>query len=210
MEKTKIKICGLKRPCDIEFANALLPDYIGFVFAKKKRLVTREQAQELKQLLDPRIKAVGVFIDKPKEDVLSLLEDDILDVAQLHGSESEEYIIWLKERTGKPVVKVTIVSDTTDFKKVFSTNADMVLLDSGAGDGKVFDWQRIRDLSKQYDKPFFLAGGLDSSNVQNAIETTHPYAVDVSSGVETDDLKDFEKMKCFVSAVRNIGKEENK
>ena len=201
---TGIKLCGLSRPCDIEAANALLPEYIGFVFAEKsRRRVTFEQAAELKKLLDPGIKAVGVFVNERPETVAQLLNADIIDLAQLHGDEDGEYIKRLRALSPKPIIQAFRISGTEDLLYAAGSSADYVLLDSGAGTGTAFDWDIIRNI----DRPYFLAGGLDPKNVGKAVRTLHPYAVDVSSGIETGGLKDREKMAEFTAAVR---KEDNK
>ena len=200
---TGIKLCGLSRPCDIEAANALLPEYIGFVFAEKsRRRVTFEQAAELKKLLDPGIKAVGVFVNERPETVAQLLNADIIDLAQLHGDEDGEYIKRLRALSPKPIIRAFRISGAEDLLYAAGSSADYVLLDSGAGTGTAFDWNIIRNI----DRPYFLAGGLDPKNVGKAVRTLHPYAVDVSSGIETGGLKDRGKMAEFTAAVR---KEDN-
>ena len=196
---TKIKFCGLTRIEDIEEVNKLKPDYIGFVFwPRSKRVVTREQASELKAMLDPSIKAVGVFVDEDIEVVKSLLNDDIIDIAQLHGSEDGTYINDLKMSTGKPVIKAFKIRSEDDGRQAEESPADMVLLDSGMGTGKTFNWEIIKGVKR----PFFLAGGLAPDNAAEAIRELHPYALDVSSGIETEGIKDTKKMTDFYEAVR--------
>lgn len=196
---TRIKLCGLFRSCDIEVVNELKPEYIGFVFApKSKRYVTPEKAYEFKQMLDPDIKAVGVFVNEKPETVAGLLNDGIIDMAQLHGSEDEDYIKCLRGITGKPIIKAFKIKTEKDAYEAEQSTADFVLLDSGAGTGTVFDWELIRNIKR----PYFLAGGLDPQNVKKALSVVKPYAVDVSSGIETDGLKDKIKMADFVYAVR--------
>lgn len=196
---TKIKLCGLSRPCDIEVANRLKPEYIGFVFVpKRKRNVSPEQASELKQLLAPELKAVGVFVNETPENVASLLRNGVIDLAQLHGDESEDYIKQLRTLTDKPVIKAFRVETEQDIAEAEHSTADYILLDSGAGTGRVFDWGLLRN----FPRPYFLAGGLSVDNVEHAIKQLHPFAVDVSSGIETDGAKDKEKMAAFVAAVR--------
>ena len=203
---TKIKLCGLTRPEDIECANSLKPDFIGFVFYKKSsRYVDFEKAAELKKLLSPDIKAVGVFIDEDIRDVAYLLGEGIIDIAQLHGSEDEEYISKLRSLTGKPVIKAFRIKGSEDAALVNASGADYVLLDSGAGDGKLLD----RNLIKDIKRPYFLAGGLDHENVKEAIDEINPFAVDVSSGIETDKKKDPNKMIKFVKTVREEFKKGN-
>lgn len=196
---TRIKFCGLTRKCDIEAVNELGPEYIGFVFwPRSKRVVTREQASELKAMLDPSIKAVGVFVDEDIEVVKSLLNDDIIDIAQLHGSEDGTYINDLKMSTGKPVIKAFKIRSEDDGRQAEDSPADMVLLDSGMGTGKTFNWEIIKGVKR----PFFLAGGLAPDNAAEAIRELHPYALDVSSGIETEGIKDTKKMTDFYEAVR--------
>lgn len=196
---TQIKLCGLRRPEDIEAANRLRPEYIGFVFARKsKRYVEPETALSLKKSLSPDIKAVGVFVNEELSVVADLLNRGIIDVAQLHGSESEEYIAGLKKSAGKPVIRAFKVATPEDVATAVGSSADHILLDAGAGDGVTFDWSIVKNV----DRPFFLAGGLNPLNVADAVEAVHPFAVDVSSGIETDGFKDTDKMAAFVKAVR--------
>ncbi len=196
---TRIKLCGLSRPCDIEAANELKPDYIGFVFApKSKRYVTPEQAMTLKQMLLREIQAVGVFVNEDPLNVARLLRDQIIDVAQLHGGEDEAYIARLRQLTDMPIIQAFRVKTARDVERIEQSTADYVLLDSGAGTGTVFDWDLIQNVTR----PYFLAGGLDPYNVADAVKTRRPYGVDVSSGIETGGRKDKTKMAAFVAAVR--------
>ncbi|MBR6476742.1 MAG: phosphoribosylanthranilate isomerase [Lachnospiraceae bacterium] len=197
---TKIKLCGLRRAEDIEAANLLKPDYIGFVFYKKsKRYISFEQARILKSML--KVKAVGVFVDENPKVVADLLEKGIIDLAQLHGSEDEAYIKTLRKLTDKPLIKAFQIKTAEDLKKAEASSADMILLDAGTGDGVSFDW----DLLKSFNRPYFLAGGMTPENVRPAIEKLHPYGVDVSSGIETDGVKDIEKMRGFMTNARSAG-----
>lgn len=198
---TKIKLCGLSRICDIEWANELQPEYIGFVFwEKSRRKVPREEARKLKEKLSPGILAVGVFVDEDAKTVADLLGDNIIDIAQLHGNENEEYIKTLRSMTDKKIIKAFKVKDPEDVKKAVSSTADHILLDAGMGEGKAFD----HGLLKGIDRDYFLAGGLDHINISEAVKEYTPFAVDVSSGIETDGVKDRVKMESFVSAVRAI------
>ena len=200
---TKIKLCGLSRDCDIEAANALRPDYIGFVFAvKSRRYVPPETAAELKQLLIPEIRAVGVFVDEAPERVARLLNDGVIDLAQLHGSEDEGYIRRLRNLTDGLLIQAFRIRTEKDLRRAEMSTADEILLDAGAGTGTVFDWTLLQGAERRY----FLAGGLNPENVRDAIRSVGPYGVDVSSGIETDFRKDQEKMAAFVAAVR----EENR
>lgn len=196
---TKIKLCGLSHLCDIEAVNELKPDYIGFVFApKSKRYVTPEKAKELKQMLLPEIRAVGVFVNENPETVAALLNKGIIDIAQFHGDEDEDYIQRLRTLTSKLIIKAFRIGNEADISNAEQSTADCVLLDSGAGTGSVFDWGLVKSIRR----PYFLAGGLDVDNVANAVKTLHPFAVDVSSGIETNGVKDKTKMAAFVAAVR--------
>lgn len=196
---TRIKICGLTREEDIRIVNSLRPDYIGFVFADfSKRYVTPERAAELKAKLDPDIKAVGVFVDENVEKVAELLRKDIIDIAQLHGHEDEDYIRTLKGLTDKPIIKVFNIKRIEGFDVVEASSADYVMIDSGYGEGETYDRSGLRSIKRT----FFLAGGLSPENIEKAIEETSPYAVDVSSGVETDSVKDETKVREFISLVK--------
>ena len=202
---TRIKLCGLTRPCDMEWANALMPDYIGFVFAKKsKRHVSPETARALREKLSGSIRAVGVFVNEAPEAVATLLNEGIIDIAQLHGGEDEAYIRVLRRLTGRPLIQAFRVDSPADLDRARRSGADHVLLDHGAGGtGSAFDWTLLQG----FDRPYFLAGGLAPGNVAQAINALHPFAVDVSSGVETEGVKDVLKMTAFVNAVRNTQQE---
>lgn len=196
---TKIKLCGLSRDCDIEAVNELKPEYIGFVFApKSKRYVDKDRAAGLRRSLRPDITPVGVFVNENPEAIASLLKNSIIDIAQLHGSESEEYIENLRNLTDKPIIKAFRIDTRQDVEIANQSRADYVLLDSGQGTGTVFDWNLLKNIAR----PYFLAGGLTPDNVNQALTLLHPYAVDISSGIETDGFKDKEKMTAFVSTVR--------
>lgn len=194
----KIKICGLFRPEDIEYVNQVQPDYIGFVFYEKSsRYVTREQARALRKMLKEGICAVGVFLNAPLEEVVALLNDGIIDMAQLHGDETEEDILYVKAVTGKPVIKAVKVHERYEVEAWLDSAADYLLFDSGAGSGKTFDWGLLADI----DRDFFLAGGLREENILEAA-ALKPYGLDLSTGVETDGVKDFEKIKAAVRLIR--------
>lgn len=196
---TEIKLCGLTRPEDIAAANALEPDFVGFVFSpKSRRCVTAEQARALRNRLSPAIRAVGVFVDEEPERVAALLEDGIIDLAQLHGREDENYLERLRALTEKPIIQAFPIKTPKDLERAQASSSDNILLDSGAGTGLPFDWT----LLKNFRRPYFLAGGLGPDNVAQAIRTLHPWGVDVSSGIETGGVKDFHKMAAFAAAVR--------
>lgn len=198
---TQIKLCGLTRPCDIEIANALMPEYIGLVFYKNsRRYVSCSQAKTLKKMLHPNIAAVGVFVDEEIETIRTLLEDGVIDMVQLHGREDQAYMERLRKITDKPLIKAFRVDGKADIVKAEASTADYVLLDSGSGGtGTSFDW----NLLSQMKRPYFLAGGMNAETVREAVDSWHPYAVDVSSGIETNGYKDADKMRAFVETVRN-------
>ncbi len=213
---TKIKICGLTRMQDIEYANKVLPDYIGFVFAESRRHIDIEAAAGLKAILDSRIEAVGVFVNESIDVISDICNRKIIDLVQLHGDESEEYISTLHQRINNPIIKAIRVKDINSIteyqaKDINSANAvdqlrcNFLLLDAYSekefgGTGKTFDWEIVKNLSK----PFFLAGGIYAENARAAIEKAKPYCLDVSSGVETNGFKDKTKIKQLVSVVRGI------
>ena len=196
----KIKICGLKRLEDIEIVNRHKPDYIGFVFADSKRKVSHDLARQMKENLDSNIVSVGVFVDASADEILGLFDDGTIDIAQLHGSESEEFIKNLKDKPDNQlkIINAIEMNECIDLKKYDNSEADYLLLDSGKGSGKTFDWKLIR---KDLKKEFFLAGGLTSSNIAQAIEEFKPYAVDLSSSLETDGFKDENKIKEIMEAI---------
>lgn len=194
----KVKFCGLKRPCDIAWANELQPDYAGFVFAGKKRRVSDDQAAALRRELDPSIPAVGVFVDDTPEHIESLVRAGTIQLVQLHGGEDEAYIESLRRQVQVPIIKAFSIARKDDVEKARRSPADYVLLDHGkGGTGEVFNWA----LLAQIDREYFLAGGLNPDNAEKAA-ALGPYALDVSSGIETDGVKDKEKMKLFMARVR--------
>lgn len=200
---TKIKLCGLTRPGEIEMANILRPDYVGFVFApQSRRALSAERAMELRALLSPGIRAVGVFVDERPEIVARLLEGGVIDIAQLHGREDAAYLRRLRAYTGAQVWQAVRVRAREDVRRAEASGADLVLLDAGMGCGKAFDW----DLAGDIHRPYLLAGGLSPENAGEAVRRLRPYGVDVSSGIETDGRKDNHKMVAFVAAVREASR----
>ena len=198
-EFTRVKMCGLRRMEDIEAANPLQPDYVGFVFAPaSKRYITPETAKLLRAELAPGIQAVGVFVDEAPETVARLLESGVIDIAQLHGHEDEAYISALRKMTGRPLIRAFRIRSGEDALTAQRSSAEHILLDAGAGDGKTFDWSLLSSVTR----PYFLAGGLTPENAGEATERLHPFALDVSSGIETDGWKDPAKMRAFVNNVR--------
>lgn len=196
---TKIKLCGMRRICDMEAVNEFSPEYIGFVFAKKsKRYVTPDEAEELRKSLKSGIIPVGVFMNEKIEQIVELLERRIIDAVQLHGNEDEEYIDALRKRCNCEIIKAFRVKNAKDIEAANHSLADYILLDSGGGSGETFDWSVLRRIKRAY----FLAGGLTSENVAQAVKSLSPFGVDASSGLETGEFKDKEKMAAFVNAVR--------
>ncbi|MGN1411323.1 MAG: phosphoribosylanthranilate isomerase [Oscillospiraceae bacterium] len=202
----KVKICGLSRVEDIQYCNELKPDYIGFIlgFPKSKRNITFDKAKELKSHLDSSIKCVGVFVNADIDFISKFCDENIIDLVQLHGSEGINYILDLKSKVNKPITKAVRVQSVEEILKADSLPCDYLLLDTYVsnivgGSGKTFDWSII----PQINKPFFLAGGLTSDNVSKAIDMCNPFAVDVSSSVEDGNYKSYNKVKEFISKVRN-------
>lgn len=197
----KIKICGLSRPIDIEMVNLAKPDYCGFIinFPKSRRNVSVEALKSLRAKLSPAIVPVGVFVDQPAEVVAQLLNSGTISIAQLHGHEDNRYIAALRQLTDKPVWKAFQVCCHGDLAQAILTTADFILLDTGQGSGKAFDWSVLDG----FRPPFGLAGGLDIQNLTDALRT-EASLLDVSSGVETGGFKDPGKIKKFVRTARGL------
>ncbi len=198
---TKIKICGLYRPCDIECVNAARPDWCGFIinFPKSHRSLTPEQVRTLRRGLDSAVTPVGVFVDQPVEAVAELLNDGTISVAQLHGHEDAAYIAALRSAAPvHPVWKAFKVRGPEDLEAASASPADLVILDNGYGTGETFDWS----LAGGVTRPYLLAGGLTPENIPEAIRCLHPFGLDISSGVETGKKKDPAKIRAAVSAAR--------
>ena len=199
-QKTKIKICGLKCPEDIAYVNESKPDYCGFIieFPKSSRNVTGDQVRILIAELDKNIIPVGVFVNAAPERVEELLLDGTIRIAQLHGQEDDDYIRRIQKNTGSQVIKAFSVKVAQDIELALKSPADYILLDQGGGGtGQTFDWSLIPEIKR----PFFLAGGLGADNLEQAVDTIRPYAVDLSSSVETDGVKDRSKILEAVSLV---------
>lgn len=210
----RIKICGLMRPEDILAVNEWKPDYIGFVFAPSKRQITKERAAMLKAMLDPAIPAVGVFVNSPPDFIVNLVSSGVIDCVQLHGDmemvETKEYAADLKKRMGDgisgplpPIIRAVRVRTKDDITKAETYPADYLLLDTYVknqygGSGTRFDWSMIPAIAK----PWFLAGGLNSSNIKDA-KATGAWCLDVSSAVETDGKKDPKKIREIIQIVRS-------
>ena len=209
----KLKICGMRRAEDIEMANSYKPDYIGFVFAESPRKVSYEQAKELSDLLSEDIVPVGVFVNEHMKLIVDLFKDGIIEMAQLHGDEDEKYIRNLKdksiEETGKqiPVINAIEIKEGADYDdellKWRDSASDYFILDSGKGSGKTFDWSLLDKESEFFENSIFLAGGLNSENLALANEEFNPFAVDLSSSVETEGFKDEEKIKKIIEIMEN-------
>ena len=203
----RIKICGLMRPEDILYVNRVRADYAGFILAEgRRRTLDRERVKELAADLAPGILKTGVFVNQDPDWIAETVRITGIDAVQLHGSETEKEILYLRklldEGPGKQcrIVRAFRVEGPEDILRAEESSADLVLLDHGAGgSGEAFDWS----LAGKAGRPFFLAGGLDAENVQEAIRLLKPWAVDVSSGVETGGKKDPEKIRKFTEAVRS-------
>ena len=198
----KLKFCGLTREADIRAANETRPDYIGFVFAESRRRVTDEQVARLRALLSPGIQAVGVFVNDDPTHIALLANRGVIDLIQLHGSESAAYIQRLRTMTAAPIICALRVGKQTDIKQAESNLVDFLLLDTYTkdaygGSGRIFDWSLLGEVGK----PYFLAGGLNESNITRAMRTG-AYALDLSSGIETDGVKDAEKMRRVAALVK--------
>ncbi|MDF2543165.1 MAG: hypothetical protein K0S47_2883 [Herbinix sp.] len=202
---TKIKICGLTREKDILVVNEVLPDYIGFVFAKSKRQVSKELAYKLKKQLSPSIEAVGVFVNEEMESIIDLCQRKIIDLVQLHGEETTDYIKKLRQEIPNQIIKVIRVRNQDDIKRSMVYIADFILFDSYhgsmvGGSGMTFDWSLIKNIPI----PYFLAGGIRIDNIELVLKQEKLYGIDVSSGVEIDGFKDAMKIKELVTMVRSV------
>jgi len=199
---SKVKICGLRRPEDIEAVNRALPDYVGFVFAAgSRRHITEETAAGLKAILHPTIQAAGVFVNQDIDWISSLCAKGVIDLVQLHGEEDDGYLARLRARCGCPVIRSVAVGAA--LPSPLPQGADYLLFDTASaqrgGAGQTFDW---RLLQAAHQTPYFLAGGLAPENLTQVLCLLSPFCVDVSSGVETGGWKDPEKINQFVNLVR--------
>lgn len=194
----KIKICGLFREEDIDFVNEAMPDYIGFVFAKSRRQVTKETAQKLKNKLNKEILSVGVFVNEDINNIVEICNENIIDFVQLHGDEDEKYISNFKKGCNKKIIKAIKVKIATDIIRWRNCQADYLMFDAGMGQGKAFDWKLLNN----FIRPYFLAGGINENNIEQAIKL-NPYCIDVSSGAETNKVKDKNKILTLVRRVKN-------
>ena len=217
----KVKMCGISKVETISAVVEAKPDYMGLVFAPSKRQVTVDQAKTLVEELhkqytkrynngaeqsnDDEIKTVGVFVNETLDNLVTIATEVNLDAVQLHGDEDEAFIQSLKERTNVEVWKAVQIRSAADAEAWIDSSADMLLFDAyhkdeRGGTGEVFDWSCLNE----FERPFMLAGGIDSTNVARAIRTVRPYGIDISSGIETDGVKDDEKITAFTKLVRTI------
>lgn len=217
----KVKMCGISKVETIPAVVEAKADYMGLVFAPSKRQVTVDQAKILVEELhkqytkrynngteqsnNDEIKTVGVFVNETLDNLVTIATEVNLDAVQLHGDEDEAFIQSLKERTNVEVWKAVQIRSAADAEAWIDSSADMLLFDAchkdeRGGTGEVFDWSCL----DEFERPFMLAGGIDSTNVARAIRTVRPYGIDISSGIETDGVKDDEKIKAFTNIVRTI------
>ena len=211
----KIKLCGMMKPCDIEYANRVKPDLVGFIFANTRRKISAAQAKEFRKALDAEIPAVGVFVNEDISVIASLVQDGCIDMIQLHGEEDADYIRRLREICDVPVIKAVKVQTVEQIRQAAALPVDYLLLDTYrkgvlGGTGEAFDWELLREAKaaagdtaegELFGKPYFLAGGLHAGNLREAA-ALGSYGLDVSSGIETDGSKDFDKMVEVVNIVR--------
>lgn len=190
-----IKICGIFKEEDVAIVNKYLPEYIGFVFATSARQVTRQQAIQLKALVDPRIQVIGVFVNESIETIMEIVKDGSIDGIQLHGKEDHVYIEALKKQTNLLIIKALSLTKDT----VLDEDVDYYIFDSSTpGSGQCFDWSLIKEIKT----PFFIAGGITVDNLQEVM-LLNSYGVDVSSGVETNGIKDKRKIEAMIGGIRN-------
>ena len=197
---TKIKICGLRTEEDVRLVNEYRPEYCGFIFWEpSKRYITPEKAASLIKLLDPAITPVGVFLDEDAKKTAEVVQLSGVCLVQLHGKEDDAYISEVHELTGRKVIKAFKPASEEDVRAAEKSSADMIMFDAGAGSGRTFNWDVLKGCKREY----FLAGGLAPENAELAVRTLRPYALDVSSGVETDGVKDGSKIEEFIKVTRN-------
>lgn len=213
----KIKLCGMMKQCDIEYANRVKPDLVGFIFANTRRKISVTQAKEFRKALDAEIPAVGVFVNEDISVIASLVQDGCIDMIQLHGEEDADYIRRLREICDVPVIKAVKVQTVEQIRQAAALPVDYLLLDTYrkgvlGGTGEAFDWELLREAKAAagdtaegalFGKPYFLAGGLHAGNLREAA-ALGSYGLDVSSGIETDGSKDFTKMVEVMELVRKF------
>ena len=205
------------KPCDIEYANRVKPDFVGFIFANTRRKISATQAKQFREALDAEIPAVGVFVNEDISVITSLVQDGCIDMIQLHGEEDEDYIRRLREICDVPVIKAVKVQTVEQIRQAAALPVDYLLLDTYrkgvlGGTGEAFDWELLREAKaaagdtaegELFGKPYFLAGGLHAGNLREAA-ALGSYGLDVSSGIETDGSKDFTKMVEVMELVRKF------
>ncbi|RHO76294.1 phosphoribosylanthranilate isomerase [Clostridium sp. AF43-10] len=213
----KIKLCGMMKPCDIEYANRIKPDFVGFIFANTRRKISAAQAKQFREALDAEIPAVGVFVNEDIPVITSLVQNGCIDMIQLHGEEDADYIRRLREVCDVPVIKAVKVQTVEQIRQAAALPVDYLLLDTYregvlGGTGEAFDWELLREAKaaagdtaegELFGKPYFLAGGLHVGNLREAA-ALGSYGLDVSSGIETDGSKDFTKMVKVMELVRKL------
>lgn len=213
----KIKLCGMMKPCDIEYANRVKPDFVGFIFANTRRKISAAQAKQFREALDAEIPAVGVFVNEDISVITSLVQNGCIDLIQLHGEEDADYIRRLREVCDVPVIKAVKVQTVEQIRQAAALPVDYLLLDTYrkgvlGGTGEAFDWELLREAKaaagdaaegELFGKPYFLAGGLHAGNLREAA-ALGSYGLDVSSGIETDGSKDFTKMVKVMELVRKF------
>lgn len=213
----KIKLCGMMKPCDIEYANRVKPDFVGFIFANTRRKISPAQAKQFRETLNVEIPAVGVFVNEDIPVIASLVQDGCIDMIQLHGEEDADYIRRLREICDVPVIKAVKVQMVEQIRQAAALPVDYLLLDTYrkgvlGGTGEAFDWELLRETKaaagdaaegELFGKPYFLAGGLHAGNLREAA-ALGSYGLDVSSGIETDGSKDFTKMVEVMELVRKF------
>lgn len=213
----KIKLCGMMKPCDIEYANRVKPDLVGFIFANTRRKISATQAKQFREALDAEIPAVGVFVNEDISVITSLVQDGCIDMIQLHGEEDADYIRRLREICDVPVIKAVKVQTVEQIRQAAALPVDYLLLDTYrkgvlGGTGEAFDWELLREAKaaagdtaegELFGKLYFLAGGLHAGNLREAAELGS-YGLDISSGIETDGSKDFTKMVEVMKLLRSI------
>ena len=213
----KIKLCGMMKPCDIEYANRVKPDFVGFIFANTRRKISAAQAKQFREALDAEIPAVGVFVNEDISVITSLVQNGCIDLIQLHGEEDADYIRRLREVCDVPVIKAVKVQTVEQIRQAAALPVDYLLLDTYrkgvlGGTGEAFDWELLREAKivagdtaegELFGKPYFLAGGLHAGNLREAA-ALRSYGLDVSSGIETDGSKDFTKMVEVMELVRKF------
>lgn len=213
----KIKLCGMMKSCDIEYANRVKPDFVGFIFANTRRKISAAQAKQFREALDAEIPAVGVFVNEDISVITSLVQNGCIDLIQLHGEEDADYIRRLREVCDVPVIKAVKVQTVEQIRQAAALPVDYLLLDTYrkgvlGGTGEAFDWELLREAKaaagdtaegELFGKPYFLAGGLHAGNLREAA-ALGSYGLDVSSGIETDGSKDFTKMVEVMELVRKF------